>query len=56
MNTFILFWNPAISSYKLDDFQREMEDVSEFCHDMNWSIWEHNKAHKGCSKRYHKDG
>ena len=28
MKTFILFWNPDISSYKLDDFQREMEDVS----------------------------
>lgn len=47
MKTFILFWNPAISSYKLDDFQREMEDVSEFCHDMNWSMWEHDKAQKG---------
>ena len=47
MKSFILFWNPAISSYKLDDFQREMEDVSECWHDMNWSVWEHDKAQKG---------
>lgn len=47
MNTIILFWNPAISSYKFDDFQRELEEVSEFDDNMNWSVWEHEKAHAG---------
>ncbi len=37
MNTIILFWNPAISSYKLEDFQMEMEDIKYA--DMNWSVW-----------------
>lgn len=47
MKTFILFWNPAISSYKLDDFQREMEELSYEYNDMNWSVWEHEDAHAG---------
>jgi hypothetical protein len=47
MKTFILFWNPAISSYKLDDFQRELEEMTEGYNNMNWSIWEHDKAHVG---------
>ena len=47
MKTFILFWNPAISSYKLDDFQRELEEMTEGYNNMNWSVWEHDKAHAG---------
>lgn len=47
MNTFILFWNPAISNYKSDDFQRELEETSEFDGNMNWSVWEHEKAQAG---------
>ncbi|MBR3020948.1 MAG: hypothetical protein IKH59_01110 [Bacteroidaceae bacterium] len=47
MKTFILFWNPAISSYKLDDFQRELEELyDEYCN-MNWSVWEYEKASAG---------
>ncbi len=45
MKTYILFWNPAISSYKLEDFQREMENL-RFA-DMNWSVWEYEKASAG---------
>lgn len=45
MNTIILFWNPAISSYKLENFQEEMEGI-EYA-DMNWSVWEYEKAHAG---------
>lgn len=45
MKTFILFWNPAISSYKLEDFQKEMEELGNA--DMNWSVWEHEKACAG---------
>ena len=26
MKTFVLFWNPAISSYKLENFQSELEE------------------------------
>lgn len=47
MNTIILFWNPAISSYSLHDFQRELKDVFDCYNDMNWSVWEHEKAHAG---------
>lgn len=47
MKTFILFWNPAISSYKLDDFQRELEEMTDDYNNMNWSVWEHDKAHAG---------
>ena len=45
MKTYILFWNPSISSYKLEDFQREMEDLDYA--DMNWSVWEYKKACAG---------
>lgn len=47
MKTFILFWNPAISSYKLDDFQRELEEISDDYNNMNWSVWEYEKANEG---------
>ncbi len=45
MKTYILFWNPAISSYKLEDFQREMEDLGNAY--MNWSVWEYENACAG---------
>ena len=45
MKTYILFWNPAISSYKLENFQEEMEDLGNA--DMNWSVWEHENACAG---------
>lgn len=47
MKTFILFWNPAISSYHLDNFQKELEEIRSGYNNMNWSVWEHNKAHDG---------
>lgn len=47
MKTFILFWNPAISSYKLDDFQRELEELINRYNNMNWSVWEYEKACAG---------
>ena len=45
MKTYILFWNPAISSYKLEDFQEEMESLGYA--DMNWSVWKHKNACAG---------
>lgn len=47
MKTFILFWNPSISSYKFEDLQRELEEMSECYNNMNWSVWEYDKAHAG---------
>ena len=48
MKTYILFWNPAISSYKLDDFQEKLGELEY--NDLNWSVWEHEKA--SCGDRF----
>ena len=48
MKTYILFWNPAISSYKLDDFQEKMSELEY--NNLNWSVWEHEKA--SCGDRF----
>lgn len=45
MNTIILFWNPEVSSFKIDDYQSLLEH--RHIDHMNWSIWEHEKAHFG---------
>ncbi len=45
MNTFILFWNPAISSWKLEDNQRYIKEQGPY--GLNWSVWEHGKACDG---------
>ena len=44
MNTFILFWNPEISSYTLE---RMRDDMEHWAHVGNWSVWQHDLAHKG---------
>lgn len=44
MNTFILFWNPEISSYTLE---RMRDDLEHWTHVNNWSVWQHDLAHKG---------
>ena len=47
MKTFILMWNPAISSYT---WQRFKEDQEEICNDDwyegvgNWSVWDYNEV------------
>ena len=46
MKTFILFWNPAISSYKLESFREFIKD-QPFEYEFNWSIWDHQLAHEG---------
>ena len=43
-NTFILFWNPAISSCKMSDYQKFLDDRWE---PMNWSVWDYRQAHIG---------
>lgn len=53
MNTFILKWNPAISSYSMDRFHNDFsfykkpiaEDDGPW--DFNWSVWDHELAHDG---------
>lgn len=47
MKTFILFWNPAISSYTL---KRLQDDLNEDSYVRNWSIWEHDQA--DCGDRF----
>lgn len=46
MKTFILFWNPAISSYTLDRLTEDIryDDINE---DFDWSIRDHQLAHQG---------
>lgn len=44
MNTVILFWNPAISSYTLERFQADLENFDDT---YNWSVWEHEEAKYG---------
>ena len=44
MNTIILFWNPAVSSYTME---RMREDMAHWTHVGNWSVWQHEAAKKG---------
>lgn len=43
--TFILMWNPEISSVKLEDHNSSIPEM--MCEHFNWSVWEHDKARKG---------
>ena len=59
MNTFLLYWNPFFSSYKLDRFLDEfsfpdgvdiltgLEEWDHSPNDFDWSILEHENAHVG---------
>jgi hypothetical protein len=59
MNTFLLYWNPYFSSYKLSRFLDEFDfpegkdvlteddDWDRSPNDFDWSIVEHEKAHAG---------
>ena len=59
MATFLLYWNPYFSSYKLDRFLDEfdfpegvdvltdLDDWDRSPNDFDWSIVEHEKAHAG---------
>ncbi len=45
-NTYLLRWNPAISSFTLDNYIKAVDDYDgEF--DMNWSIYEYENAYEG---------
>ena len=43
MNTIILFWNPVISTYTME---RLRADLNVGRHVKDWSVWEHEKAHR----------
>ncbi len=44
--TYLLRWNPAISSFKLDDYRQASEECPDgFC--FNWSVYEWEEAHLG---------
>ena len=44
--TYLMRWNPAISSFKLDDYRQASEKCPDgFC--FNWSVYEWEEAHLG---------
>jgi len=54
MKTFILMWNPAISSFKMEDFRDFIKNLNEYWFGdkeeymgLNWSIWDHEQAEYG---------
>lgn len=49
INTFILMWNPSISSYTMERFETDLADMANggFLDGFNWSVWEHTKAKEG---------
>ena len=57
MNTFLLYWNPHFSSYKVEnfledfDFEEERDLLTEddwgLPVDFNWSVVQHDQAHDG---------
>lgn len=48
-NTFILKWNPAISSYTMERLDNDMAEWSDgyWSDDFDWSVYEWQRAHKG---------
>ncbi len=45
MKTFILMWNPAISSFKKEEFN-EMISADEYP-ELNWAVWDWKEAEEG---------
>ena len=44
-NTFILMWNPAISNYKIEEFEEQLRDMSEgFFDEFSWAVRDHEQA------------
>ena len=48
-NTFLLRWNPALSSYTMERLDEDMTDWAngEWCDDFDWSVYDWQKARKG---------
>ena len=45
--TFVMRWNPEISSHKVADFEHAMEDFYEEGFYYDWSIFDYEKVHVG---------
>ncbi len=45
--TYLLRWNPAISSFKHDDYRDVLSKYPDGFSGMNWSVYEWEEAHKG---------
>ena len=45
--TYLLRWNPTISSFKLDDYRDVLSKYPGGFSGMNWSVYEWEEAHKG---------
>lgn len=45
MNTVILFWNPSISSFSMNDYLDGMKHFEDF--QLDWSVYEHTSIFKG---------
>lgn len=47
--TFILMWNPAISSYTMERFEDDLKEMADgwVLDDFDWSVWEWEKARVG---------
>ena len=47
MNSVILKWNPAISSYSMQHYLTDIMNLNRIgYHEMNWSVWDYEKIHK----------
>ena len=44
VNTFILFWNPKISNYKIEQLRNSLKEGG---HVENWTVWDYKEAHRG---------
>lgn len=48
MNTVILKWNPAVSSYKMLHYLQDLNNIIfDEISDFNWSVWDYEKIHAG---------
>lgn len=45
--TYLLRWNPTISSFKLDDYRDVLSKYPDGFSGLNWSVYEWEEAHKG---------
>ena len=48
MSTVILKWNPAFSSYSMLHYLADIRDLNLYNDsDFDWSVWEHERIHRG---------
>lgn len=48
MSVVLLRWNPEISSFRMEDFEKALKYArNSQNYTLNWSVWEHEKIHSG---------